>query len=127
MGVGGSDYLGSSERHQQQSSIPRGHHGGWHSTNQSLDSATLGGITAEALDVAMANFDDSFRRMPIETEDYEAQQQAAGHPPISEKELNAHTFRGFTFDGHLPPENHGQTQHHHHSTAGRQPPGRHRG
>lgn len=78
--------------------------GGWHSAGPSLDSATMGGITAEALDVATANFDDSFRRMPIETEDYEKQQQAAGHPPISEQELNAQTFRGFTFDGDLPPE-----------------------
>ncbi|KAL7529901.1 hypothetical protein ACHAXR_008276 [Thalassiosira sp. AJA248-18] len=52
--------------------------------------------------------------MPIETEDYETQQQAAGHAPISENDLNAGTFRGFTFDGDLPPENN-QTHH---------PPGR---
>jgi serine/threonine protein kinase len=74
---------------------------GWHSANPSLDSAAMGNITAEALDVATANFDDSFRRMPIETEDFEKQQQAQGHPPISEKDLNAQTFRGFTFDGDL--------------------------
>ncbi|KAL7554842.1 hypothetical protein ACHAWF_018407 [Thalassiosira exigua] len=43
--------------------------------------------------------------MPLETEDYERQQQAAGHAPISEKELNAGTFRGFTFDGDLPTSN----------------------
>jgi hypothetical protein len=65
-----------------------------------MDSSAMGNITAEALDVATANFDDSFRRMPIETEDYEKQQQAQGHPPISEKDLNAQTFRGFTF--HIP-------------------------
>ena len=84
--------------------------GGWHSTNPSLDStsmghiasASTGNITAEALDVATANFDDSFRRMPIETEDYEKQQQAQGQPPISEKDLNSQTFRGFTFDGDIP-------------------------
>eukprot|EP00984_Skeletonema_dohrnii_P009157 scaffold3465_cov89-Skeletonema_dohrnii-CCMP3373.AAC.9 len=75
---------------------------GWHSANPSLDSAAMGNITAEALDVATANFDDSFRRMPIETEDFEKQQQAQGHPPISEKDLNAQTFRGFTFDGDIP-------------------------
>ena len=80
----------------------------------------MGGITAEALDVATANFDDSFRRMPIETEDYEAQQQAAGHPPINDEELNARTFRGFTFDGDLPLESYDQ-QHHHHP-SGRPPP-----
>lgn len=78
--------------------------GGWHSANPSLDSAAMGNITAEALDVATANFDDSFRRMPIETEDYEKEQQAKGHAPISEKDLNAQTFRGFTFDGDIPPQ-----------------------
>ena len=77
---------------------------GWHSANPSLDSAAMGNITAEALDVATANFDDSFRRMPIETEDYEKEQQAKGHAPISEKDLNAQTFRGFTFDGDIPPQ-----------------------
>jgi len=107
--------------------------GGWHSAGPSLDSATMGGITAEALDVATANFDDSFRRMPIETEDYEKQQQAAGHPPISEKELNAQTFRGFTFDGDLPQEeapeeeSHQMQTHHQNqpSTAGRLPHSHH--
>jgi len=94
--------------------------GGRHSAGPSLDKATMGGITAEALDVATANFDDSFRRMPIETEDYEAQQQAAGHPPINDEELNARTFRGFTFDGDLPLESYDQ-QHHHHP-SGRPPP-----
>jgi hypothetical protein len=59
----------------------------------------MGQITMELLDVATENFDDTFRRMPIETEDYEKQQQAAGHAPITEKELNEQTFRGFTFDG----------------------------
>jgi len=98
--------------------------GGWHSAGPSLDSATMGGISAEALDVATANFDDSFRRMPIETEDYEKQQQAAGHPPISEQELNAQTFRGFTFDGDLPLEEEGEQMHyrHQHPSAGRPPP-----
>lgn len=56
-------------------------------------------MTAEALDAATANFDESFQRMPIETEDYERRQAAAGHPPITEGELNEGTFRGFTFDG----------------------------
>lgn len=93
----------------------RHHDGGWHSAGPSLDSATMGGITAEALDVATANFDDSFRRMPIETEDYENQQQAAGHPPISEKELNAGTFRGFTFDGDVPPDATGNQSHQPHN------------
>lgn len=87
---------GGSEHHQQSHA--------WHSANPSLESAAMGHITAEVLDVATANFDESFRRMPIETEDYERQQQAAGHAPIGEKELNAQTFRGFTFDGDLPPE-----------------------
>ncbi|KAL7522067.1 hypothetical protein ACHAWX_006758 [Stephanocyclus meneghinianus] len=59
----------------------------------------MGQITAELLDVATENFDDTFRRMPIETEDYEKLQQASGHAPITEKELNSQTFRGFTFDG----------------------------
>ncbi|KAL7473011.1 hypothetical protein ACHAXS_013386 [Conticribra weissflogii] len=61
----------------------------------------MGLITAEALDVATANFDDTFRRMPVETEDFEKKQQEAG-PPISESELNEKTFRGFTFDGDIP-------------------------
>jgi serine/threonine protein kinase len=95
-----------------------------HSASPSLEQATMGHITAEALDVATANFDEQFRRMPIETEDYEKQQQAVGHPPISEKELNDGTFRGFTFDGDLPPEhqqrNNEQMNHHHQQ----QPPGR---
>ena len=78
---------------------------GHHSAGPSLDNAAMGGIAAEVLDVATANFDETFRRMPIETEDYEKQQQAAGHAPITEKELNAQTFRGFTFDGDLPVEN----------------------
>ena len=86
-----------------------------------------GSITTEAIDVATANFDDSFRRMPIETEDYERQQQAAGHPPISESELNAQTFRGFTYDGeedgddtHLGRENNDQTHFRH--SSGKPPP-----
>lgn len=70
-----------------------------HSAGPSFESATMGQITMELLDVATENFDDTFRRMPIETEDYEKQQQAAGHAPITEKELNEQTFRGFTFDG----------------------------
>jgi len=127
--AGGSDHLGSSEHHRQQSSVSHGHNGGWHSANPSLDSATMGGITAEALDVATANFDDSFKRMPIETEDYETQQQAAGHPPISENELNSLTFRGFTFDGDLPHESDDQThyQHQQHPSAGRPPSSGHHG
>jgi serine/threonine protein kinase len=86
-----------------------------------------GSITSEAIEVATANFDDSFRRMPIETEDYERQQQAAGHPPISESELNAQTFRGFTYDGeedgdvaHLERESNDQTHFHH--SSGKPPP-----
>mmetsp|Transcript_9051 Transcript_9051/g.19293 ORF Transcript_9051/g.19293 Transcript_9051/m.19293 type:complete len:978 (-) Transcript_9051:1439-4372(-) len=75
--------------------------GGWHSAGPSFESATMGLITAEALDVATANFDDTFRRMPVETEDFEKKQQEAG-PPISESELNEQTFRGFTFDGDFP-------------------------
>lgn len=70
-----------------------------HSAGPSFESAAMGQITMELLDVATENFDDTFRRMPIETEDYEKQQQAAGHAPITEKELNEKTFRGFTFDG----------------------------
>jgi len=112
--------VGSSENEQQQQqSFSSG--GGWHSASPSLDGTAMGGITAEALDVATANFDDSFRRMPIETEDYESQQQAAGHAPISEQELNAQTFRGFTFDGDLPMEN--DSQMHHYHPSGKPPPG----
>jgi serine/threonine protein kinase len=70
-----------------------------HSAGPSFESAAMGQITMELLDVATENFDDTFRRMPIETEDYEKQQLAAGHSPITEKELNEQTFRGFTFDG----------------------------
>jgi serine/threonine protein kinase len=70
-----------------------------HSAGPSFESQAMGHITMELLDVATENFDDTFRRMPIETEDYEKQQQAAGHAPITEKELNEQTFRGFTFDG----------------------------
>ena len=70
-----------------------------HSANPSFESASMGQITTELLDVATENFDETFRRMPIETEDYEKQQQAAGHAPITDKELNEQTFRGFTFDG----------------------------
>lgn len=70
-----------------------------YSAGPSLESSSMGQITMELLDVATENFDDTFRRMPIETEDYEKQQQAAGHAPITEKELNEQTFRGFTFDG----------------------------
>ncbi|KAL7513691.1 hypothetical protein ACHAXN_011024 [Cyclotella atomus] len=69
------------------------------SAGPSFESAVMGQITMELLDVATENFDDTFRRMPIETEDYEKQQLAAGHSPITEKELNEQTFRGFTFDG----------------------------
>ncbi|KAL3811159.1 hypothetical protein ACHAXA_001374 [Cyclostephanos tholiformis] len=81
-----------------------------------------GSITTEAIDVATANFDESFRRMPIETEDYERQQQAAGHPPISESELNEQTFRGFTYDGEDDdlPQNNDQTHYHH--TSGKPSP-----
>ena len=75
--------------------------GGWHSAGPSFESAAMGSITAEALDVATANFDDTFRRMAVETEDFEKKQQDAG-PPITEAELNAQTFRGFTFDGDIP-------------------------
>ena len=81
----------------------------------------MGSITIDALDVATANFDDSFKRMPIETEDYENEQQAAGHLPISESELNSQTFRGFTFDGGLPLENttdDDQQTHYDHNTFG---------
>lgn len=70
-----------------------------HSAGPSFESAAMGNITMELLDVATENFDETFRRMPIETEDYEKQQQAAGHAPITDKELNEQTFRGFTFDG----------------------------
>lgn len=70
-----------------------------HSAGPSFESGAMGQITAELLDVATENFDDTFRRMPIETEDYEKLQQASGHAPITEKELNSQTFRGFTFDG----------------------------
>eukprot|EP00804_Cyclotella_cryptica_P027425 CCRYP_008841-RA/>CCRYP_008841-RA protein AED:0.44 eAED:0.44 QI:0/-1/0/1/-1/0/1/0/117 len=48
--------------------------------------------------------------MPIETEDYEKMQQASGHAPITEKELNSQTFRGFTFDGEGFLEDEGQYQ-----------------
>ena len=78
----------------------------------------MGAISAEALDMATANFDESFQRMPIETEDYERQQQAAGHAPISDQELNEKTFRGFTYDGDLPPPENGDDQ----SSPGRPPP-----
>jgi hypothetical protein len=62
------------------------------------------------LDVATVNFDDTFRRMPIETEDYEKQQQASGHAPITQDELNHSTFRGFTFDGDIPVDGSQQQQ-----------------
>lgn len=84
----------------------------WHDASMLVESTNMGGITNDALDVATANFDDSFKRMPIETEDYEKQQQAAGHPPISDQELNAQTFRGFTFDGDLPMEYNDEIHHH---------------
>ena len=97
-----SDSIGGSERSSQHQSFSGFQNGGM---NSSENDAMGSGLTAEALDVATANFDESFQRMPIETEDYEKQQQAAGHPPISEQELNSQTFRGFTFDGDLPPDN----------------------
>ena len=58
--------------------------------------------------------------MPIETEDYERQQQAAGHAPISDQELNEREdfYRGFTYDGDLPPPENGDDQ----SSPGRPPP-----
>lgn len=70
-----------------------------HSAGPSFESAAMGQITMELLDVATENFDETFRRMPIETEDYEKHQQAAGQAPITEQDLNEQTFRGFTFDG----------------------------
>ena len=75
--------------------------GGWGGASPPPDggAAAPPAMTAEVLDVATANFDESFQRMPIETEDYERRQAAAGHPPITEGELNEGTFRGFTFDG----------------------------
>ena len=103
--IGGSDHPVSSD-------------GGWHSASPSLESAAMGAISAEALDMATANFDESFQRMPIETEDYERQQQAAGHAPISDQELNEKTFRGFTYDGDLPPPEYGDDQ----SSPERPPP-----
>lgn len=110
--TGGGDYDSEQQQQQQEhlSGAGNGLGGGgdWkndNNTGPSLDHDAMGSITIEALDVATANFDDSFKRMPIETEDYEKEQQAAGHPPISESELNSQTFRGFTFDGDLPIEN----------------------
>ena len=94
--IGGSEHT-QLEQHQQSSGgVAASADGGGQFHSSSSPS-----ITAEALDVATANFDESFQRMPIETEDYEKQQQAAGHPPISEQELNDQTFRGFTFDGDI--------------------------
>ena len=98
-----SDAIGGSEHtqlEQQQSSFSGGIAASADRGGQ-FHSSSSPSITAEALDVATANFDESFQRMPIETEDYEKQQQAAGHPPISEQELNDQTFRGFTFDGDI--------------------------
>jgi len=77
----------------------QGHPGGWQSAPSLDGGPPAAAMTAEVLDVATANFDESFQRMPIETEDYEMRQAAAGHPPITEGELNEGTFRGFTFDG----------------------------
>jgi serum/glucocorticoid-regulated kinase 2 len=85
-----------------------------HSAGPSFESGAMGQITAELLDVATENFDDTFRRMPIETEDYEKMQQVSGHAPITEKELNSQTFRGFTFDGDGFFENDGHNQYDQH-------------
>jgi serum/glucocorticoid-regulated kinase 2 len=118
--------VGDHESEHQQQSLPGGYGGvggGWNDASPSLEGDATVSITTEALDVATENFDDSFRRMPIETEDYERQQQAAGHPPISESELNSQTFRGFTYDGEegdLPPENNDQTHYYH--PSGNPPP-----
>eukprot|EP00543_Licmophora_paradoxa_P003942 CAMPEP_0202444974 /NCGR_PEP_ID=MMETSP1360-20130828/3876_1 /ASSEMBLY_ACC=CAM_ASM_000848 /TAXON_ID=515479 /ORGANISM="Licmophora paradoxa, Strain CCMP2313" /LENGTH=267 /DNA_ID=CAMNT_0049061083 /DNA_START=431 /DNA_END=1230 /DNA_ORIENTATION=- len=53
----------------------------------------------DALDAATANFDNTFTRMPVDTEDHHAADTngAAGDANLHD-ELHEHTFVGFTFD-----------------------------
>lgn len=57
-------------------------------------------MNAKDLDVATQNFDGQFTRMPVESED--ASQLL---PEDVTTELNAETFRGFSFDGKPDPNN----------------------
>ena len=66
------------------------------STNESgSDIEKMGSLELEA---ATANFDNTFTRMPVESED----QGHGGQDDGGEEELNEHTFVGFTFDGKEP-------------------------
>lgn len=97
----------------------QGHgHGRGGGGGTSYDSAMMGRISAEALDVATACFDDTFKRMAVETEDYASEQQQHSDNAIPDDVLNEKTFSGFTFDVgsqqqlseqyDLPPEFRGQ-------------------
>ena len=77
------------------------------------------------LDTATQNFDNTFTRMPVESE--EGGQEVQEEDIAAAEELNPDTFRGFSFDGKVDREavnNNSaprQHPHHHRGHAGHQP------
>ncbi|GAX22565.1 ribosomal protein S6 kinase alpha-1/2/3/6 [Fistulifera solaris] len=65
------------------------------------DFAAIEEINACDLDAAVQNFENQFTRMPVESEDHGSQHQAEELAALSE--LNADTFRGFSYDGKEHP------------------------
>lgn len=65
------------------------------------DFAVIEEINSSDLDAAVQNFENQFTRMPVESEDHGSQHQAEELAALSE--LNADTFRGFSYDGKEHP------------------------
>ncbi len=65
------------------------------------DFAAIEEINACDLDAAVQNFENQFTRMPVDSEDHGSQHQAEELAALSE--LNADTFRGFSYDGKEHP------------------------
>jgi serum/glucocorticoid-regulated kinase 2 len=63
-----------------------------------MDASDIEKMGSHQLEAATANFDSTFTRMPIESED----QGQDAHSDEGDDELNEETFLGFTFDGKDP-------------------------
>jgi len=91
-----------SEKATNPSSLSNGFSG----NHEDADNTSVAGMTSKELDVATANFDKSFTRMPVETVDVTGDPTHQGEEneddETASSQLNTDTFIGFTFDENNP-------------------------